>query len=134
MTETDLDRAIVEQAKGVLMLRYGVGSYESLAAMARWAREAHVPLPELANALVKGICQGRVTPGTQGMVRWLEHRLRGDIGEAPGAAGRVGRPHSTVARHAPVHVPRPTAVAAAGGDRQWRYTSAAHAARAVGNG
>ena len=86
MTDTAAELAVVEQAKGVLMLRYGVGSYESLAAMARWAHEAQATLHEVAHALVKGVCQGRVTAESQGMVRWLEQRLRGEIGEAPRAA------------------------------------------------
>ena len=104
MTDIESDRAIVEQAKGAIMLRYGVSSYESLAALARWGREAHVPLPDVAHAMVKGICQGRVTADNQGLVRWLEQRLRVDIGEPPTAVGA----------------------------RQWRYTSAVHAARDLG--
>jgi hypothetical protein len=117
MTDTASDRAVVEQAKGAIMLRYGVGSCEALAAVARWAHEAHVTVPDLAHALVKGICQGRVTPENRGVVRWLEHRLRSDIAEAPEPAPTV------TLRAAPT-----TAVVAA---RQWRYASAVHAARAV---
>jgi hypothetical protein len=130
MTDTESNRAVVEQAKGALMLRYGVSSYESLAAMARWAREAHVPLEEVAHALVKGICQGRVTPETQGMVRWLEQRLRADIGEPPKAVAEVVLRRSTVAGHTPMHAPRSAATTTAPGP-QWRYTSAVHAARAL---
>jgi hypothetical protein len=111
MTDLRAERAVVEQAKGVIMLRYGVSSYESLAALARWAREAHVSLPEVAHALVKGICQGRVTPETRGMVRWLEQRLRADIGEESRATA-----------------PQAPATTAA---RQWRYVSAVHAARSL---
>jgi hypothetical protein len=131
MTDIAADRAVVEQAKGVIMLRYGVGSYESLAAMARWAREAQVTLQEVAHALVKGICQGRVTPETQGMVRWLEQRLRVDIGEAPRAAGEARRGTAIVGQ-TPTQVPR-SPVTAATAARQWRYPSAVHAARALGS-
>jgi hypothetical protein len=143
MTDTtgiDSDRFVVEQAKGAVMLRYGVGSYEALAAMARWAREAHVTIEDVAHALVKGICQGRVTPETQGMVRWLEQRLRSDIGGAsPAPAAAAAAPAaramtvrlSTTAGHAP---PRESATAAsAAAARQWRYTSAVHAARSLRN-
>ncbi|HSK32911.1 MAG TPA: ANTAR domain-containing protein [Propionicimonas sp.] len=130
MTDTESDRAVVEQAKGALMLRYGVTSCESLAAMARWAHEAHVTLAEVAHALVTGICQGLVTPDTQGMVRWLEQRLRADIGEAAEAAGEVARRPSTVADRTPPPAPRSPATAAAA-TPQWRYVSAVHAARAL---
>lgn len=125
-TELEAERAVVEQAKGAIMLRYGVGSYESLAAMARWAREAHVTLPEVAHALVKGICQGRVTPETEGMVRWLEQRLRVDIGGESAVAVR----RSPVATVTPARAPHSSV---ATGARQWRYTSAVHAARALGS-
>ena len=91
MTDRDRPR-LVEQAKGVVMLRYGVSSYEALAALARWAREAHVSLAELAHALVKGVCQGRATPDSRGLVRWLEHRLRADLDEAATAPRHPCRP------------------------------------------
>lgn len=125
-TELEAARAIVEQAKGAIMLRYGVGSYESLAAMARWAREAHVTLPEVAHALVKGICQGRVTPETEGMVRWLEQRLRVDIGDEPTTA--AARRRSTAAEATPTRAPQSPVTTAS---RHWRYTTAVHAARAL---
>jgi hypothetical protein len=130
MTDTESNRAVVEQAKGAIMLRYGVSSYESLAAMARWAREAHVPLEEVAHALVKGICQGRVTAETQGMVRWLEQRLRTDISEPPKAVAEMVLRRSTVAGQTPTQPPRSPATAAATRP-QWRYTSAVPAARAL---
>lgn len=152
MRNREPDRLLVEQAKGVVMLRYGVSSYESLAALARWAREAHVPLPELAHALVKGVCQGRTTPDDRGLVRWLEHRLRADIGEAADVPPRTGMPPVPMARRggsgASVRVGGGMG-GGIGGDmdggvdggvggggrqaRQWRYASAVHAARALGS-
>jgi hypothetical protein len=150
MTDTTTDRFVVEQAKGVIMLRYGVSSYESLAALARWGREAHVPLPELAHALVKGVCQGRVMPESRGLVRWLEHRLRADIGEpaaplpAPPPAptpplarrsGSASAPPSAPAPrgHGTLAVESPAGAGAGRGPRQWRYSSAVHAARVRGS-
>ncbi|KRF37032.1 ANTAR domain-containing protein [Nocardioides sp. Soil805] len=134
MTDREADLAVVEQAKGAIMLRYGVSSCESLAAMARWARETQLSLPDLARALVKGVCQGRVTPETRGVVRWLEHRLRADIGEPPHlpASEQVARPHVPVVRQAPTQPPQPPASAPAT-RHQWRYASAVHAARALGS-
>ena len=76
------DSAVVEQAKGVLMLRYGVGSYESLATLVRWAHDVDVPVPQIARTLTQGVCQGR-PPADDGqwLVRWLEQRLREDIAD-----------------------------------------------------
>jgi hypothetical protein len=77
------DSAVVEQAKGVLMLRYGVGSYESLATLVRWAHDVDVPVPQIARTLVQGVCQGRplVDDNARWLVRWLEQRLREDIAD-----------------------------------------------------
>ncbi len=73
--------AIVEQAKGVLILRFGISSYEALAVLGRWAAEAGRPLDVLARALTLGVCQGRwgTTPEELGLVRWLEARLRAGL-------------------------------------------------------
>jgi hypothetical protein len=157
MTDLSSGSAVVEQAKGAIMLRYGVTSYESLAAMARWAREAHVSLEDVANAMVKGICQGRVTPETKGLVRWLEQRLRAGIAEAPAAAAaapatelrrrtiterieprtarrstdRAPAAATPAAPAAPASPAAGTSTAAAAAARQWRYSSAVHAARAL---
>jgi hypothetical protein len=133
MTDHEADLAVVEQAKGAIMLRYGVTSCESLAAMARWAHETQVSLPDLARALVKGVCQGRITPESRGVVRWLEHRLRADIGEPlPTAGGQAAQPHAGVVPQAPAEPRRPQASAPVA-PRQWRYASAVHAARALGS-
>ena len=139
MTETVTDPVLVEQAKGVVMLRYGVSSYEALAALARWAREAHVSLAELAHALVKGVCQGRATPDSRGLVRWLEHRLRADLDEAATAPPTPVPPLARRSGGAPAAAS--VGVGHAGGGvggggraaRQWRYSSAVHAARALGS-
>jgi hypothetical protein len=73
--------AVVEQAKGVLMLRYGIGSYEALAVLGRWSQESGFPLSDVARAITHGVCQGHSSsaPHEQGLVRWLEQRLRDDV-------------------------------------------------------
>lgn len=73
--------AIVEQAKGVLILRFGISSYEAMAVLGRWAAEAGRPLDVLARALTLGVCQGRwgTTAEERGLVRWLEARLRAGL-------------------------------------------------------
>ena len=80
------DDRVVEQAKGALMLRYGIGSRESTAVLDRWAEEAAESVPEIAAAIVEGICQGRVTSETEVTVRWLEQRMRAGVGDARQAA------------------------------------------------
>jgi hypothetical protein len=123
------DNCVVEQAKGALMLRYGTGSRESLAVLDRWAQEAGAPVTEVAEALVDGICLGRVTPETDGMVRWLEQRLRGDVRELRGD-GETGMEGLAPGEGAVVPtVPAPARPEA--GPRQWRHHSAVHAARVL---
>ena len=140
---SESDRALVEQARGALMLRYGIGSRESLAVLDRWAHEARVRLRELADALVTGICLGRVTNDNEGTVRWLEERMRGDItdvrgdgrGTAEGPATATGTVIAAVPTPAPSvgsTPPGPTAAPATTlSARQWRYSSAVHAARVL---
>lgn len=134
------DKALVEQAKGALMLRYGVGSRESLAVLQRWALEAGVPVRDIADALVTGICLGRVTSETDGTVRWLEQRLRGDIEGLRDVGEEVAPLPSAGVVAAPVPAPRsgakpsgatPVGSTPVAGHRQWRYTSAVHAARVL---
>ena len=138
---------VVEQAKGVLMLRYGIGSYESLAMLAQWSHDAHLSIHELSRALVKGICQGHAGPRDRGVVRWLEHRLREEV---PGQDARVPAPAAASVQVGKVRVPDeevaiPTTVpqdppedATGSGTvpdvavlKKWRYASAVHAARAL---
>lgn len=133
---TDSDRAVVERATGALMLHFGTGSRESLAVLDRWASGTGVSLPEIADALVNGIGRGRVTPGTEHTVRWLEQQIRRDTravmrlaeeGEPAAALAQPRRPDLTPT------VPRPRATerSQAAGTRQWRYSSAVHAAQTL---
>ncbi len=75
---------VVEQAKGVLMFRYGVSSYEALAVLGRWAAESGYSLSIVARAITLGVCQGRWGTGRPdaGLVRWLENRLRAEVADA----------------------------------------------------
>jgi hypothetical protein len=74
------DRA-TEQAKGVLMLRYGINSYEALAVLARWSHESASSIGELSRAITHGVCQGRAfgSPDEALLVRWIEQRLRSEV-------------------------------------------------------
>ncbi|HSJ21070.1 MAG TPA: ANTAR domain-containing protein [Nocardioidaceae bacterium] len=77
------EMAVIEQAKGVLMLRYGIGSYEALAVLGRWSQESGVALGDLSRAITHGVCQGHTGAGSvsAALVRWLEQRLREDLTE-----------------------------------------------------
>jgi len=135
---------VIEQAKGVLMLRYGIGSYESLATLAQWSHDAHLSLPEISRALVKGICQGHAGPRDRGVVRWLEHRLREEVvgvaASSGTAAPKPAVPASAVPGPDELEVEdRPEDRAASPVPdvavlKRWRYASAVHAARALHRG
>jgi len=123
------DHGVVEQGKGALMLHYGIGSHESLAVLERWAQEVGAPVTEVAEALVDGICLGRVTPETEGTVRWLEQRLRCDISDVRRAAEEVT--DGLVPAEGAVAPTVPAPARHPGAPRQWRYQSAVHAARVL---
>ena len=71
-------RALVEQAKGALMMRYGLDSYQAFAVLVRWARITHTPVHTIAGTLVRGICEGNPETGRQhvALMRWMQDRLR----------------------------------------------------------
>ena len=50
-------RAVVEQAKGAVMLRYGVESHVALGILACWARGLDIPFEKLAQAVVDGVTE-----------------------------------------------------------------------------
>ena len=77
--------ALVERAKGALMLHYGVDSHQAFAVLVGWARMTRTPVPTIAHTLLRGICEG--DPETdvrhRPLIRWLEAQLRnGDPGHA----------------------------------------------------
>lgn len=83
--EVDVNPALMEQAKGALMLHYGVDSHQAFAVLLGWARTSGTPVTTIAHALLRGICEGN--PQTearhQALMRWLEAQLRaGDPGHA----------------------------------------------------
>ena len=74
----DANRAVIEQAKGALMLHYRINSYQAFAVLVRWSRVTQLPVRTIAHTLVHGICEGN--PQTevrhQPLIRWLEDQLR----------------------------------------------------------
>lgn len=73
----DANRPVIEQAKGVLMLHYGIDSVQAFAVMVRWSRASRTPVQTIADVLLHGICEGN--PRTQvqqrPLIRWLEEQL-----------------------------------------------------------
>lgn len=70
--------ALLERAKGALMLHYGVDSHQAFAVLVGWARTSHTPLPTIADALLRGICEGNPETDVRErtLLRWLEAQLR----------------------------------------------------------
>jgi hypothetical protein len=80
------DAVLIEQAKGALMLCYGVDSYQAFAVLVRWARVTREPVRTVAHALLHGICEGssQTEVRQRPLIRWLEAQLRdGDPDLAP---------------------------------------------------
>ena len=98
--EIDANPALMEQAKGALMLHFGVDSHQALAVLLGWARTSGTPVPTIAHTLLRGICEGN--PQTEirhrALMRWLEAQLRaGDPGHAQlrTTTARLGPAHET---------------------------------------
>lgn len=72
-----MGEAVVEQAKGALMLHYRIGSYEALAVLAHWAHDAGVSLRDMSMAITHGVCQGRLLEygDDVSLVRWVHNQL-----------------------------------------------------------
>lgn len=80
--------AVIEQAKGVLMLRYGVDADRAFAQLREWSQRSNTPLHRIADTLVTAICRGaRTADHDTELVRWLELRLRRGPDEYPGGGG-----------------------------------------------
>lgn len=76
----DRDRAVIEQAKGALMLRYGISSHEAFALLLTWSRDSGTTLHTLADTLVNGIRQGDETGRHEPtLIRWLQRQLHADL-------------------------------------------------------
>lgn len=74
----DAGVAVIEQAKGALMLLYGISSHEALAVLVNWSQEANTSLLTIASSLLHGICLGDEAECSRNpsLVRWLEDHLR----------------------------------------------------------
>jgi hypothetical protein len=60
------ERVVVDQAKGAVMLRYGVNSHVAFGILACWSRGLDIPLDQLAHALAHGSFEGRGSASARG--------------------------------------------------------------------
>jgi hypothetical protein len=92
----DAHRPVVEHAKGALMLRYGIDSYQAFAVLVRWARVTHTPVHTIAETLVHGICEGSPQTGArqQPLMRWIQSRLRDHEPDLAGPSTGLPSPRS----------------------------------------
>ena len=74
----DANRALIEQAKGALMLRYGMDHFQAFALLVRWSRLTHTPVQGLAETLVHGLGEANTFTDARHrpLIRWLEDQLR----------------------------------------------------------
>ena len=76
--EIDANTALIQQAKGALMLHYGIDSHQAFAVLVCWARETRTTVRTIAHTLLRGICEGN--PQTEvrqlPLIRWIEAQLR----------------------------------------------------------
>lgn len=72
------NRATIERARGALMRRYGMDSFQAFSLMVRWARLTRTPVHTLARTLVQGVGEADPQPERRHrpLVRWLERQLR----------------------------------------------------------
>jgi hypothetical protein len=79
--------ALVEQAKGALMLLYGVEAGAAHALLDHWSRVSGYGQVPLSEALLYGVSpDGRSAP-PEDVVLWLTHQLRCEGPAAPGLPG-----------------------------------------------
>lgn len=84
LSRIDGDRAVVEQAKGALMLRYGISSHEAFALLLSWSHEVDATLHTIAHTLVNAACQaGDPDHYDPDLVRWLREQLSDDLSRPP---------------------------------------------------
>ncbi|HEX2177677.1 MAG TPA: ANTAR domain-containing protein [Nocardioidaceae bacterium] len=78
LREVQAGQAVIEQAKGALMLRYGMDADRAHAVLVGWSRDCGIEPQTLAGTLVNVVCTGADHDPTLDptLVRWLEEHLR----------------------------------------------------------
>ena len=97
----DANRVAVERAKGALMRRYGLQTFQAFSLMVRWSRLTRTPIHTLARTLVQRVDEADPQSPRRHrlLIRWLEDQLRhGDPQPGPFQYGPTGdrtRSHQT---------------------------------------
>ncbi|ANH36668.1 ANTAR domain protein [Nocardioides dokdonensis FR1436] len=98
--EINASPALIEQAKGALMLFYGIDSHQAFAVLVGWARMSRTPVPTVAHTFLRGVCEGNPQTAVRqrALLRWLEAQLRDgdpDHARVPSAPTRLRPAHET---------------------------------------
>ena len=69
-------RAVIEQAKGALILRYGLDDDAAFALLRRWSQTSNVKVHTVADKLINGVCRGSPRhTGTDQLADWLQQQV-----------------------------------------------------------
>lgn len=72
-------RADIDQAKGVLMMRYGLTSERAFDVLVRWSQHANVKLRVVAVALLQAVgAEAKRVSAPQSLVDWVASQLHGE--------------------------------------------------------
>src|SRR3990170_5318728 len=71
-------RAVIEQAKGALILRYGVDDDSAFAVLRRWSQDSNIKLHTIADVLVNTVCRDDPQPPQDSeLADWLTQQVLG---------------------------------------------------------
>lgn len=71
-------RAVIEQAKGALILRFGLDEDSAFGVLRRWSQESNIKLRTIADSLVNDVCSAQSrTPGDPELAGMLAAKLGG---------------------------------------------------------
>ncbi|HET7328170.1 MAG TPA: ANTAR domain-containing protein [Nocardioidaceae bacterium] len=81
-------REVIEQAKGVLILRYGLHPERAFAVLVRWSQNSNVKLHTVAETLVHAVCRDDRDSGyDEALVRQLEEQMASTLDDGGRARG-----------------------------------------------
>jgi hypothetical protein len=73
-------RAVIDQAKGALMLRYGLDASAAFELLRRWSQTSNTKVRTIADTLVNVVCQdGAGAPRNPALAKWLNEQVRRPI-------------------------------------------------------
>lgn len=70
-------RALIEQAKGALTLRYGLDDDAAFAVLRRWSQSSNIKVHTVADILINVVCREGSQPcGDREFADWLQEQIR----------------------------------------------------------